>query len=294
MVFVYGALTVVCWGTWIGVSQMVDARHNEIRTFYVTLGNFVLAASVLLMRWDALSDLSWKALVPPLAGGVLWTLGNLCAFSGTTRIGIARAAGVWTPLNIAMGFLWGVLLFGEFSRVSAGEVTALAATVLAIILGLLLIVFAKGGNSGQGSGTLLGVAAAGGAGLLWGTYFVPVKASAASSWVANFPLAVGMLAGATALVLFSRTRPVLTSRRDYLMLSFAGTLWGTGNLGMLFLVEAVGAGKGFTIAQLSLLLNAVVGIYFFRDPPPRSRATAITVFGILLAGSGGVLLGNLK
>jgi glucose uptake protein len=63
---------------------------------------------------------------------------------------------------------------------------------------------------------------------------------------------------------------------------------------MLTLVEGIGTGKGFTIAQLSLVVNALVGILVFRNPPPRSRAAAVTLVGIMLALIGGILLGQLK
>ena len=31
--------------------------------------------------------------------------------------------------------------------------------------------------------------------MLWGSYFIPIKLSAASMWVAAFPLALGIFAG---------------------------------------------------------------------------------------------------
>jgi hypothetical protein len=43
----------------------------------------------------------------------------------------------------------------------------------------------------------------------------------------------------------------------------AGVLFGIGNLALLALVARVGTGTGFTIAQLSLLVNASVGVWVF-------------------------------
>jgi len=74
----------------------------------------------------------------------------------------------------------------------------------------------------------------------------------------------------------------------------AGILFGIGNLALLGLVARVGTGVGFTIAQLSLLVNASVGIYVFKVPRPGSKAARIVIVGICLAAIGGILIGNLR
>lgn len=71
-------------------------------------------------------------------------------------------------------------------------------------------------------------------------------------------------------------------------------LWTVGNYGMLLLVDTWGAGKGYTIAQLSVVVNAIVGIYVLKEPPPRSKAAWMTLAGCLVATIGGVLLGRVK
>jgi glucose uptake protein GlcU len=52
-------------------------------------------------------DLGWRASWLPLCGGVLWTTGSFAAFRATESIGLARAAGAWTPLNILVAFALG-------------------------------------------------------------------------------------------------------------------------------------------------------------------------------------------
>jgi glucose uptake protein len=74
----------------------------------------------------------------------------------------------------------------------------------------------------------------------------------------------------------------------------AGVLFGVGNLALLGLVSRVGTGVGFTIGQLSLLVNASIGIWVFKVPPPGSRAARVALVGILLAGVGGGVIGVLR
>jgi glucose uptake protein len=314
----YAAVTVLTWGTWIGLADTV-AAPGQVKTFYVTLGN--LAFAVLVLAWHG-DPASWLWL--PFVGGLLWAFGNICAFLGTRGIGLARASGIWTCLNIAMGMMWGAVLFDEFVGIGT-RVVLLWLSLASVVAGLLLIVLARGNVAGTGAdagpvadrglgshpdarggvatvgsrvslptGTYLSLAGALGAGMLWGSYFIPIELSDTSLWVANLPLAAGMFMGGAGSALGSGRSFVLAQRRGYLVLPLAGVLWGVGNIGMLALVEEIGTGKGFTIAQLSLVVNALVGILAFRDPPPRSRAAAVTFVGIMLALTGGILLGQLK
>lgn len=105
---------------------------------------------------------------------------------------------------------------------------------------------------------------------------------------------LGSLAGSILLVLFSRQPLALEKRSNYLRTNAGGLLWGIGNYGMLLLVEQVGAERGFTTAQLALVASALINIFWLKDPPPRTRAAALTFAGCVLATIGGIVLGNLK
>jgi glucose uptake protein GlcU len=131
------------------------------------------------------------------------------------------------------------------------------------------------------------------AGVLWGSYFVPAQWAGVSAQVSDFPLAIGMLVGGLALAL-PGSEPVRLPARGAIANLAAGLLFGIGNLALLGLVSRVGTGVGFTIGQLSLLVNASIGIWLFKVPPPGSRAAKLAVVGILIAGSGGAVIGVLR
>ncbi|MDG6108623.1 hypothetical protein Daura_25165 [Dactylosporangium aurantiacum] len=289
-------VTVLAWGSWIGLAQYAGEADAHLKTVYVTAGGlaFALIAPAVLGRPGA-GDLRFTlaAWWIPFLGGVIWALGNVCALSAAGRLGIARAAAVWTSLNIALAVVWGAALFGEFSRLGPARLALNAVVLLGVIGGLVLVTMAKddGEVRAWASG---GLAAAVGAGVLWGSYFVPVQASGVSPWVANIPLAAGMVVGSVALLLTPgrphRLRPA--HRRAYAVLPAAGALWGVGNVAMLLLVQDVGAGRGFTVAQLGLVVNALVGIYLYNEPKPGTRAARITLCGVALATAAGVLFGT--
>jgi glucose uptake protein len=111
--------------------------------------------------------------------------------------------------------------------------------------------------------------------------------------VGNFPLAVGILIGGLALAV-PGGGPVRLAAKGVTVHLAAGLLFGIGNLALLGLVSRVGTGAGFTIGQLSLLVNASVGIWLFKVPPPGSLAARLVMSGVLIAGTGGAVIGTLR
>jgi len=292
-------ITVLAWGTWIPVAQAVPGVPQRTRTLYVTVGNVMFAAAVLAVAGGHLA-FGWRTFWLPLVGGLVWTLGNYCAFQASEAIGLARAAGSWTPLNIIIAFAWGAALFGELDRFTGTRFAILAGALLLVVTGVLVIVRSQG--AGTAAGPAAGAAAgayrrgliwAAGAGVLWGSYFVPAQWAGVSAQVGNFPLAVGILVGGLALAV-SGGRPVRLDTKGVTTHLLAGLLFGIGNLALLGLVSRVGTGAGFTIGQLSLLVNASVGIWVFRVPPPGSFAAKLVMTGILIAGAGGAVIGTLR
>jgi glucose uptake protein len=291
---VYALVTVLAWGTWLAPSQNIVFRNQQIKTFYVASANLVLALLVYLLQGG--SGLSWAVFWLPFAGGLVWAVSGFLAFTATNRLGISRAFGIWAPINVGVSILWGALIFGEFLSATPQTLALLGLALAVIIAGVLLIIFARGfGGQGQGGrGLWIGLLGALGAGVLWGTYYIPIKISAASMWAAALPLSLGIFVGSTALAALTRAPLRLEKAGDYLRTASTGLLWGIGNYGMLLLVEQLGAGRGFTISQLGVVVNGLLGVYLLKDPPPGSRAALRTLAGCVLATVGGILLGNLK
>ncbi len=307
-------ITVASWGVWIPLSQLVPGIPQRARTFYVTVGNLIVAAFALLIGGGQLA-LGWRTFWLPLGGGVIWTAGNFAAFRASETIGLARAAGTWTPLNVIVAFAWGALLFGELDGYSGAHLAVLAAALILVLIGVRLIVDSQdaptaktpAGDRGavraappskpapaepataDAAGAIssrAGFLWAGAAGVLWGSYFIPAQWAKVPLQVSDLPLALGIFGAGLALALPAR-EPARRSPRVTTLQITAGVLFGIGNLALRGLISRVGTGVGFTIAQLSLLVNASIGIWVFRLPEPGSRAARIALTGILIAGLGG-------
>jgi len=298
-------VTVLAWGCWIPVAQIVPGIAQHSRTFYVAIGNLVFATFALFVGGGHLS-FGWQAFWLPLAGGVVWTFGNYAAFRSTETIGLARAAGSWTPLNIIVAFIWGALLFGELDHLSIGRSTALGLGLICVLVGVSFIVRSQSvqelsAPDAHGDTDVnvrirdyrRGLLYAGVAGVLWGSYFVPAQWAKVPANIGNFPLAIGIVLGACALALHTGVPERLPVRHTAVQL-LAGMLFGLGNVALLGLVARIGTGVGFTIAQLSLVVNVSVGIFVFKVPAPRSHAARVALVGIAFAGVGGIAIGALR
>jgi glucose uptake protein len=291
----FALITVFGWGTWLAPSQKVIFPNQQVKTLYVVAANLGIATVVALWQgsvWDLSPATFWLTFL----GGMIWAVGGLSAFTATNTLGMAKAFGVWAPLNIIVSLIWGAVLFDEFVNLSGKTIVWLVAAIVMILVGVPLIIFAKGtdGDEQKPGAFRLGLIGAVGAGILWGSYFIPVKYAGVSPWAGAFPSALGMVSGGVLLALPSRRSWKLASPGDALRACLTGLLWSVGNYGMLLLVDAIGAGKGFTISQTAVVVSALISIYWLHEPAPKTRAAGLTFIGCVLATLGGIVLGNLK
>lgn len=302
MTVLLAAVMVLALGTWIPLAQLLPGTPERTRLVHVALGNAVFAGAALLLTGAAGLSVGWRSFWLPLAGGMVWTAGNYCVFRASATIGLARAAGTWTPLNIVCAFAWGALLFGELDGLSPLRLALLGVAFVAVVLGVLLISGSQGpsapsapAGSTRPRTRLLspGLLWAMAAGVLWGSYFIPAQWAATSAQVSNVPLALGILVGALVLAVPGREPPRLAPRAAGTQLG-AGVIFGVGNLALLALVARVGTGTGFTIAQLSLAVNAAVGIWVFHVPRPGTSQARRVLTGIAVAGLGGGVIAALR
>lgn len=290
-------IPVVAWGTWLAPSQTVRFPNQQVKTFYVTAANLIITTIVMVfLGFDQLAAIPAGAFGLIFLGGIIWTISGLFAFTATAQIGTARAFGIWAPINIVVSMVWGIVLFGEFLDTDLKGILTLVGALIIIIAGVLLIIFSKGTSTQDETdkeSARLGYLAAIATGVLWASYFIPINYAGVSMWVGAFPMALGMFTASVILVLISRVGIKLDKPLDVARTLFSGSLWTAGNFGMLLLTDAFGTGRGFTISQLSVVVNALAGIFWLKDPEPKSKAAWLTFAGCVIATVGAIILGNL-
>ena len=293
----YAVITVLAWGTWLAPSQNVPMKGQQTRTFYVTLAVLLMAfIATFFVGFDGLNATTFWF---PFIGGIIWTLSGWSAFIGTNKIGMAKAFGIWAPMNIVVSIIWGVVLFGEFLDTDLSNLLMAGLAFLIIIGGILMIIFAGNSDKKNKKISTAGLLGAIGAGIGFASYFIPIQIGTANTlgfnmWIGTLPLAIGMVVGSTILMLVTGSSFKLERPSHYSKVMSSGILWGAGNYGALAMMEIIGTGRGFTIAQLCVVVNALVGIYILKEPNPKSKAAKLTLIGVIIAIVGGIILGNIK
>ena len=297
MGIIYALITVLAWGTWLAPSQKVPMKGQQTRTFYVTLA--VMLMALVASLFVGFQGLNAKTFWFPFLGGLIWAISGWSAFVGTNRLGIAKAMGIWAPMNIVVAIIWGVVLFGEFMETGTRNLLLAALALLLIIGGILFIIFAGEGKGEKKKISALGLLGAMGAGVGWATYFIPIQVGTANfpefnMWIGTLPMSIGMFAGSAILSLVTRSTIKLEKASHYVRVMGTGALWTIGNYGALAMMEIMGTGRGFTIAQLCVVVNALMGIYVLKEPNPKSRAARLTLLGVIIAMIGAIIMGNIS
>jgi glucose uptake protein len=212
---------------------------------------------------------------------------------------MAKAFGIWAPMNIVVAIIWGVVLFGEFMETETRNLLLAFLALVLIIGGILMIILAGGGGGEKKKNSALGLLGAMGAGVGFATYFIPIQIGTANHpdfnmWIGTLPLSMGMFTGSVILTLVTRSSLKLEKGSHYVRVMSTGVLWGAGNYGALAMMEIIGTGRGFTIAQLCVVVNALIGVYILKEPDPKSRAARITLIGVIIAMIGATMLGNIS
>lgn len=291
MTILLAVAIMVAWGTWLLPAQGLPVS-SQVLVFYTSVANLLVAVGVLAvagMSGPGWPGDAWGGMI--FGGGVLWALGCVCAFRATALLGPGRAMGIWAPVNILVSLAWGGFLFGEFSGRTWRELTVVGVAVVTMLVGMRLLFSLREDEGGAAHSMGKGLGWAMGAGVLWGSYFIPQQMGEVSAWTAALPWALGSFLGVSGLLVFKRECPRTGSTVVLGRLLAGGVLWSAGNYSALLLMERWGTGRGFSVAQLCLVVNALLSIWLFRRPVPGTSAARRVAIGCAGVTLGGVLLG---
>lgn len=303
MAFVYALVCILGWGAWMALVRDIKSQNIEGRMLFVTLGNLIFAAIVFLATGSRLPAAALAfpsgAFWLPFLGGVLWGLGGAFGFRAIDDFGLARATSYWSPQNTVWALIWGALLFGELSGLSAKVYIELALSLLLIILGIVLISVpdtpakdmapsAGKKEKFRGFWDILVT------GFLWGSYNIPVSASAMPPLAASLPMALGMVAVVALLALLDHKPIALNKASGYPRSLAAGALWGLANMAVLLLSVIIGRGPAYAVIQPNLAVSALIGLVIFKEQKPGSRNFWRVLAGSLVVTAGAAVFGLAK
>ncbi|HEV2118328.1 MAG TPA: GRP family sugar transporter [Terriglobales bacterium] len=277
-----GVLCGIAAGAWLGAA--------EVPTKLVTTGispvliSFVMVAGVFLGRWSlpaivrGTSGIRADIVEAPhlviwaIIAGCLWSVANTLTIFAIRDLGLSIAFPLWNA-NALIGILWGVLFFRELHRAGWRRWSAVCGGALVMFLGGMLL--ARASSSQIASHVAVrGIAAALGAGVLWGTMYIPYRKAYLSgmnplSFVSFFT--IGELGMMTALAVaymggFRSLYRQIAGAEDVLFwLLAAGFVWVIGDIFQQYAVKYIGVSRGIPISNSNQLWGLLWGAVAFGE-----------------------------
>jgi glucose uptake protein GlcU len=229
--------------------------------------------------------------------GSLWAVANTLTIFAIRDVGLAIAFPLWNT-NTLIGIFWGWALFHELRGATAGAWARVLGGAAAIVGGsVLLSALSVHGLAGPPGQAARGVAAALGAGVLWGTMYVPYRKAYLTginplSFVTIFTFGeIGtMLLVGAALPgsLPALSRELHTMRPSILWLLLGGFCWVIGDLFQQYATKYVGISRAIPLSNTNQLWGFAWGVLVFGELAQAPRAVRLTAFaasGVMIAGA---------
>lgn len=290
-----GVLSGLAAGAWLGAAEapakLVDVGLSPL------LISLVMVVGVFLARWSlpalVLGTSSVRSdvrraphlIIWALLAGCLWAVANTLTIFAIRDIGLSLAFPLWNS-NSFLGVFWGFLLFNELRQAGWRRWMGVLGGALVMFAGATLLAVTASGGA-PGSYSWRGVWAALGAGVLWGTMYIPYRKAYLTgmnpmSFVTFFTF--GELGTMTALaVSYLGLAPLwrqLSGARDVLFwLMLGGFVWVVGDLFQQYAAKYVGISRGIPLSNTNQLWGLLWAIFVFRELQGHGASAYLHVVG---------------
>jgi len=297
-------------GAWLGGAEApAKLVTMGFSPFLVSLG---MVAGVFVARWTvpmALKgtgyiwlDLKEKAhlVVWAVLAGMLWAVANTLTVFAIRNVGLSVAFPLWN-MNSIVGLFWGWLLFNELKGSPAKEWMKVLGGGAAILAGACTLAWATTAHGGAaGQNATLGILAAIGAALLWGTMYVPYRKAYISgmnplSFVTVFTF--GELGTTFLMALLFHggwsglQRDLAVARPALFWLFLGGFCWVIGDLFQQYAAKYIGIGRGIPLSNTNQLWGLAWGALVFGELAALSgTAQVLVIVGsvVMIAGAAAI------
>jgi drug/metabolite transporter (DMT)-like permease len=294
-------------GAWLGAA--------EAPTKLVSIGispmviSLIMVIGVFLARWSLpaliLGTSSVRAdvrraphlVIWALLAGCLWAVANTLTIYAIRDIGLSIAFPLWNS-NSLLGILWGFLFFNELRQAGWRRRAGVLGGALVMCVGATLLAIASSGH-GPEAHSLHGVWAALGAGILWGTMYIPYRKAYLTgmnplSFVTFFSFGeLGMMSvlSVSSLGLAPLWHELLSARGVIFWLMLGGFVWVIGDIFQQYAAKYVGISRGIPLSNSNQLWGLLWGILVFSELHGRSSSTYLEVIGgslLMMLGVGAI------
>ncbi len=294
-------------GAWLGGAEApIKLVNPDISPITVSL---VMVCGVFLARWSVPAFIRGTAhvhadvrqaphlIVWAILAGCMWAVANTLTIYAIRNVGLSIAFPLWNA-NSLLGIFWGFLLFNELHYAGWKRWLGVIGGAVSMFAGATLLAIASSHEAAPGKATL-GVLAALGAGILWGTMYIPYRKAYLTgmnplSFITFFT--VGELVTMLTLAIGYRgPSPLwheLTSARPVLFwLMLGGFVWVLGDLFQQYATKYVGISRGIPLSNTNQLWGLLWGILVFHELQGAGRTVYAQVGGgSLLMACGAVAI----
>jgi drug/metabolite transporter (DMT)-like permease len=231
-----------------------------------------------------------------ILAGALWAVANTLTVFAIRDVGLSVAFPLWN-INSLVGLFWGWFLFNELRGAGSRQAAKVLGGAGAIVVGACLLAYATGQHGvGAPHRAAAGILAALGAGLLWGTMYIPYRKAYISgmnplSFVTVFTVGELITMSALALIFRGGLTPLLgelaQARGALFWLFLGGFCWVLGDLFQQYAAKYIGIGRGIPLSNTNQLWGMAWGALVFGELSGKSG----TVQGLIIAGSATMIAG---
>jgi len=305
-------------GIFCGVAAALWLAGAEAPTKLVTVSvsplviSFMMVFGAFISRWSlpavirGTSDTFADARQVPhlvvwgVMAGCLWAVGNKLTIFAVKDIGLSLAFPLWNS-NSLVGILWGTLLFKELHRAGWLRKAGVVGGALIIFAGAALLSAASTSEAVHGN-AYRGIAAAVGAGLMFGSMYIPYRKAYITgmnplTFLTFFTfgemttvalLAIGFLGSPGAL-----WRELVADRAILFWPALGGFMWVVGDLFQNYATKYVGISRGIPLSNTNQLWGLLWAIFVFRELHGLTGNIYVEVIGgSLLMAAGAVAIAS--
>jgi drug/metabolite transporter (DMT)-like permease len=276
-------------GAWLGAAEAPTKLVTlGFSPFLISLG---MVVGVFVARWTlpmalkgttyVFKDLREKPhlILWGILAGALWAVANTLTIFAIRDIGLSVAFPLWNT-NSLVGLLWGWLLFKELRGAGSAQWAKVLGGAVAIVGGACLLGLATAqGSTAASHRAVAGISAALGAGLLWGTMYIPYRKAYISginplSFVTIFTIGELATVGSLAVVFSGGWTPFLSEfarfRPALFWLFLGGFCWVVGDLFQQYAAKYIGIARGIPLSNTNQLWGLAWGALVFGELAGRS------------------------
>jgi len=298
-------------GAWLGGAEApIKLVNPDISPITVSL---IMVFGVFLARWSVPAFIRGTShvrndvrqaphlVVWAVLAGCMWAVANTLTIYAIRNVGLSIAFPLWNT-NSLLGILWGFLLFNELHYAGWKRWLGVLGGAICMFGGATLLAIASSHQAAPGKAAL-GIYAALGAGILWGTMYIPYRKAYLTgmnplSFITFFT--VGELATMTVLAVTYRGamplwHELLGAREVLFWLMLGGFVWVLGDLFQQYATKYVGISRGIPLSNTNQIWGLLWGVLVFHELRGASQSVFAQVAGgslLMALGAVGIALSS--